>query len=349
MKTVVDAVNELEGDFYNARNGGVDGPFLMQVITNEYCADVKIGSFVRYTRDETKRGRYDVAFVCMEEEFNQCVAEMSEAKWIPEKESNMKTVGDFKNAGLVFVEGDEGNNYHIGAPLSFNSSCMWDYGVPESFVWRTNTGEKPEFVGKVEVKYKDGAVMIAHSGNIMFDGVTRGLANPVVKWRPSLNQSTTQTETPEEKEAFEAMTESKPVFTQAMADAGELPPVGADTAFCWRSEFEDESFHRTLKVIAYNEDKTQIWAHMDNNEHSNLYNLNRLKFQPIKSEREKAIDEMAQLDCRLSIDLEYNANEHASAIVLHLERLYDANYRKLTPSQAKAYDDKTEYFGEEYK
>ena len=57
---------------------------------------------------------------------------------------------------------------------------------------------------------------------------------------------------------------------------------------------------------------------------------------PIKTEREKAIDEMIQLDCW-------------ATCVEFCEALYDANYRKLTPSQAKAYDDKTEYFGEDYK
>lgn len=57
------------------------------------------------------------------------------------------------------------------------------------------------------------------------------------------------------------------------------------------------------------------------------------------------------LDCKMSLVSSGKRKTHKGwrSTQVDAGKLYDANYRKLTPSQAKAYDDKTEYFGEEYK
>lgn len=135
----------------------------------------------------------------------------------------MKTVGYYKRAGLEFICGDKVDDSadNIGIdiiPLSedmaerCNEGKHGFYLAPVGeFAWRTNTGEKPSFSGLIEWDGLTGARYINRVDELIWD-------NDIVKWRPSLNQSTTQTETPQEKEAFEAMTESKPVFTQAMAD-----------------------------------------------------------------------------------------------------------------------------------
>lgn len=109
-KAVVDAVNALQGNFYSARNGGEDGEYLMKVVSNEYCDYVHVGGFVRYTCDVTKGGRDDVMLVCLEEEFNQCVAEMIEGLFVPDCRPKM----------LEIQYDNKGNGLEVGAAYEFS-------------------------------------------------------------------------------------------------------------------------------------------------------------------------------------------------------------------------------------
>lgn len=116
----------------------------------------------------------------------------------------MKTVKDFEDAGLEFVNGDTGGTYQITCEEVFNRSNAWNNDTPTSFAWRTNNGEKPSFIGLIEFTYNgEGCEMqeCRPSSNINW--------SLVKKWRPSLNQQSIKTETPEEKEIFEAMEENK--------------------------------------------------------------------------------------------------------------------------------------------
>jgi len=248
----------------------------------------------------------------------------------------MKTVGDFYNAGLEFVMGDEcdGSDGQIFSKkwVEYSNENDADFVncTPTKFAWRTNTGEKPSFSGLIEFTYNgEGCEMqeFRHSNNINW--------SIVKKWRPSLNQSTIQTETPEEKEAFEAMTESKPVFTQAMADASELPPVGSEFLITVAVDCFEEALmiakHDHLAWVRFKDGSDEI------------LNSSVWLTKPIKSEREKAIDEMQEVVCSQGFLAKMDVSFGIA------EEIYNANYRKLTPSQAKAYDDKTEYFGEDYK
>lgn len=76
----------------------------------------------------------------------------------------MKTVGDFKKAGVVFVDGDEGNDFYIINPVSFNNDGVFDYDEVTSFAWRdlTTKPDNPDF--KIELDVDNH------------------------RWRPSLNQ-----------------------------------------------------------------------------------------------------------------------------------------------------------------
>ena len=66
----------------------------------------------------------------------------------------MKTVGEFKKAGLELVEGD---TYINGFQLNSNGASLVNKLshdneiIIKSFAWRENTGVKPEFNGLIDV------------------------------------------------------------------------------------------------------------------------------------------------------------------------------------------------------
>ncbi len=81
----------------------------------------------------------------------------------------MKTVQEFKDAGLVFVEGD----VHSGMG-------------PISFSWRKNTGVEPTFSGKVEVEFSRGATHVGNPESFDWGYIgTVGLR----RWRPALDNA----------------------------------------------------------------------------------------------------------------------------------------------------------------
>lgn len=101
----------------------------------------------------------------------------------------MKTVGEFKDAGLVFVKGDKcykdgssGDEFHRHW---YEAPKMYRDQVISEFAWRENTGVKPEFMGLIEFTFDREGYEEMHE--------VRGTSNInwsiVKKWRPSLNQS----------------------------------------------------------------------------------------------------------------------------------------------------------------
>jgi hypothetical protein len=109
---------------------------------------------------------------------------------------------------------------------------------------------------------------------------------------------------------------SKPIFTQSMADAGELPPVGAECNICCDSS---EVFFKG-SVLAYFEDL--IWLNMGDR---NPVRVNcEVRFKPLDdlTEKQKAVYDMKN-DSYQSMD------EHGDTdIGLLFELLYEAGYRK---------------------
>lgn len=102
------------------------------------------------------------------------------------------------------------------------------------------------------------------------------------------------------------------VFTQAMADAGELPPIGSEALFdnrrCEEEAGEVVAIHRDVAMINYG----------PNRHHYCVVPLKSLK--PIQSPRDKAIDEMFA-EC-------YPNKKPSELLSIALGKLYDAGYRK---------------------
>jgi hypothetical protein len=122
----------------------------------------------------------------------------------------MKTVKEFKDAGLVFVEGDE--FYYEGDRATFlnivpsgkmfQGQVKVEYpdggtGVHDvdnleedmpvtKFAWRTNTGERPSFKGEVEVELRSGRASRARISG--FGWWLDGDDTDIIKWRPVISE-----------------------------------------------------------------------------------------------------------------------------------------------------------------
>lgn len=158
----------------------------------------------------------------------------------------MKTIGDFKAAGLVISENDSidgvaydktSNEFKISVFINKGFRMQYAWTIRE-FAWRKNTGEKPEFKGMIEWLSTVGTL---HQANMLDFTWLRD----VDKWRPLLNQ-TIPTETPEEKEALDAM------FGELSGEPGKLNPLMCKTYMsvsdlihgqCYSFEYYDKEFN----------------------------------------------------------------------------------------------------------
>lgn len=105
----------------------------------------------------------------------------------------MKTVKDYKQLGLVFIQGDYINT-HEGKkqdPLNLhgvgycNDSTFNDEKFAIEFAWRNNEGVKPEYMGLIEAGCESGDILEGISSDFMYwwdDGT-------IIKWRPVVLQS----------------------------------------------------------------------------------------------------------------------------------------------------------------
>lgn len=246
----------------------------------------------------------------------------------------MKTVGDFKEAGLVFVADDvvstsrsgRGNferveDDYVGFVNSTSGiHSLWNNAEVKEFAWRENTGVKPGFSGKIDFVHQDGeeffGLDIEKACACEYWALNSGQGT-IVKWRPHI--PSIQTETSEEKECLDAIqdkhmwddTAIKPVYTQEMADAGELPPVGVTC------EFEADGEWRECYIVGM--DQGDYLPVIQSYEDVFIMPQEGLNFRPIdtRTEREKAIDEMLKF-------MDY-PNDEAYSVC---ESLYDAGYRK---------------------
>lgn len=144
----------------------------------------------------------------------------------------MKTVKDYKQLGLVFIQGDyinthEGkkqsplNRYGVGY---CNDSRSNDDKFAVEFAWRNNDGVKPEYKGQIEA-YLNNAIEIS---GIYADRQlwSIGYLNSVAKWRPVVMQSESSTVSSKEDKPM------KPVYTAEMHARNELPPVDSKVKVC---------------------------------------------------------------------------------------------------------------------
>lgn len=260
----------------------------------------------------------------------------------------MLTVKEFKGLGVVFV-GDVCSRDYVNP---FTVNAIWvdsvavngfrDKQEVVSFAWRPlNTlPDIPKF--KYELKGNNGAI-VEYTGDqdlsCTDDESSNGAYFAWVSWRPLLDQSSKIKSRDElmwklkEDSSLQGIlsvyvddevTVGKPVFTQAMADAGELPPVGV------QCEYYHDPRKLWVKFIPllittittspngipaiYGE-----WLHPNDFiwEADIIDDIGKTKFRPIdtRTPKQKAVDEMFE-------DAEVQGSKGA------FERLYDKGYRK---------------------
>lgn len=168
----------------------------------------------------------------------------------------MKTVGEFRKNGAKFIIGDkficdtgaEVILNEVGIINANNGAC--DSWLLLDLAWRENTGVKPDFKGLVDVEFSKFLIIKSYEIDLIQFNLDD--TQPVGRWRPSLSQPEKKEwpdncridsigqngndglhydNTPNQVEALAVNAPSKPVFTQAMADAGEMPPVGSEFMF----------------------------------------------------------------------------------------------------------------------
>ena len=108
---------------------------------------------------------------------------------------------------------------------------------------------------------------------------------------------------------------SKPEIDNAWHERGELPPVGYECDIrhsCWNSE----KYEKVTVAAITNEYVIVKYATFEQH-----YMLNDISFHPLRTEREKAIEEMANLI----------AKSVFGSAKCQAEKLYDAGYRKVKP------------------
>jgi hypothetical protein len=232
----------------------------------------------------------------------------------------MNTVKEFKEAGLVF-EGEDivsaNDNCNVTVKNAWLS--LIGHATVKSFAWRTNTGVKPEFNGRIELKLRSGALKI--SSDILADGGVvdwdlDGGMSDIIGWRPHLAQLK-QTVFDVDAHVSDA-SKVKPVFTQAMADAKELPPVGSDFSHCGELVLCISTTTHDGGVVTFkrtsNNEKPEIACCWNN----------KSWVQPIdtRTDKEKAVDEMRRSAYKAM-------NEDGDVdIGLIFELLHDAGYKK---------------------
>lgn len=227
----------------------------------------------------------------------------------------MKTVGEFKKARLEFVDGDSGENFLVKNPVSFNGyGASFENDLVKFFAWRENTGVNPEFQGLIEaVVGNNKDISVGYKTD--FFCWKLDVPYPVIKWRPSLNQSS-DSEYDNTAQQVEALAlNDKPTFTQAMADAGELPPFGVVVQIKSLNDAEPCFINGELIYVRHG----KVW-YRDDKRGDEIGFIDKLEFKPLdtRTDREKAIDEMASL---ISLRARDGAKEVCG-------ELYDAGYRK---------------------
>ena len=118
---------------------------------------------------------------------------------------------------------------------------------------------------------------------------------------------------------------SKPEVDNSWYERGEFPPVGCECEFCNSDDEWADWLHSVFVgfdstgngvVSVFGDDKGVLWI-------SN----NSSDFRPLRTEREKAIDEMVDI-LKAKFDLH---GVGSVAVVNIVDELYDAGYRKVKP------------------
>lgn len=196
------------------------------------------------------------------------------------------TVGDFKKAGLEFVDGDRGRTGCGMTPYTFLSGdinrmllelSLYANDEPTKFAWRTNTGVKPEFKGAIEVKHRDG--LVSSESKHIANWEIRDCCGDIMEWRPLIQSQQIEVE-PE-----------KPVYTQAMADAGKAPSVGVE---CIMIDKNLDESHGVVGKVEFKNELGLLFRYKVNNL-CDFCEYEESRFKPIdtRTSEQKLRDELA--------------------------------------------------------
>ncbi|AHK11797.1 hypothetical protein S349_7 [Shewanella sp. phage 3/49] len=201
----------------------------------------------------------------------------------------MLTVKEFKDLGVEFVSGDKYKNSGCKGELYADIITLdwFERGRNDSgdavitlFVWRplSTLPDNPKF------KFEQDD--------------DKGL------WRPLLDQSANPV-----NDAAVKPSDDKPVFTQGMADAGELPPVGSEVLIKYHGDTEPEFCSATVEFVTYSNlgvvgvvNINGVNLTFDTTPMSN----NMAEINPLdpRTPKQKAVDELAK-SIELSTDGSY--------------------------------------------
>jgi len=232
----------------------------------------------------------------------------------------MYTVKQWRELGVDLIIGDKldcntcqiQENWYIEKYLN---DGLADTSCVEFFSPRKNKGVQPVPNGiMVEIEYNKHW----NKGANAYEAGSLNWADPLLtKWSPSQYQPLIDGIVKEHKDQLAihkalAVNVQRQIFTQAMADNGELPPVGSE---CLAMVDSSKKFKKY--VVMYITNCGSMVLRRIESKIDLIVDIDSCEFKPAdtRTDREKAIDEMFE-------DAKVQGSKGA------FERLYDAGYRK---------------------
>ena len=269
QKTVVDAVIYYGGsNFVKGKHEQHHTHVIRRGVTREYCtaysSDIPVGNAV-----------------CTIKYYNQCIEDMS-TNYGRSSQTYAEYKADYLDSGkCVFI------NCTTKTPLTKETKV--DY-TSEEF-WKDAPEDATHYL-PLNGEFSECWVKNLNSLNYDFMTIVRGLAND---WENSGSIV---------KGELDGLTERpkpQPIYTKAMQEAGELPPVGAEVVYfvCCKSSVKEENFkhhEEVMDVVAINGGLVVLLS--KSKSFATACNDQWIKPIDTRSDKEKAIDDIKRiLDC----------------------------------------------------
>jgi len=245
----------------------------------------------------------------------------------------MKTVGEFENAGVVFVNDDKGEGFLVKKASVFNLHKTWSNCKVTSFAWRDLTTKPDNAKFKIELDTANHRWRPSlnqgeewpDEQRIGFDNTAQQFEALASGKKPSIKMLSVLEEVKEIESGFITRCQliapsSKQVFTQAMADAGELPPVGSE--FRTDGDEDCDDGYCYLRCVAHHIDGGVIGQ--DDSARMFLVMTGALALENL-TQKQKFVDDM-YFD--LTGDIASHDEMMDNDAYANCEVLYDAGYRK---------------------
>tara|TARA_R110002033_G_scaffold104554_2_gene152032 strand:+ start:1240 stop:2043 length:804 start_codon:yes stop_codon:yes gene_type:complete len=264
LKTVWDAVNELRGDLNNTHNFNGDEVYLFYFV----CHD-SIGS------SYSNHGSHgDINNICTIAEFNALVEEMKNG--LDVNHVNHAHYLNYVDADKVLLEKE--------AKPDYTSLEFWN-DAPEGAEYYNKECEDFKEAWYKNITASSFEILVVKEDlDWVYCGykADRLIENMVKRPQPI------PTETPEEKEALDSIVNKPLVYTQEMADNGELPSVGMKCLFKMNGEYK-------AITVLYNSQEVMVFSYIFDGvmvEDAMLKPFKYVDIKPIdiRTKKEKAID-----------------------------------------------------------